>query len=44
MVRYIADERGFRVLDSNAVPATAAGVRADGAQGDLDGDSNEDDK
>ena len=42
IVRYIADEKGFRVLESNAVPVNADGLRADGAQGDLDG-SEEDD-
>ena len=31
-VSYIADEDGFRVVDSNAVPASN-GVRADGQQG-----------
>jgi len=40
-VTYIADEDGFRVLDSNAVPATNVGVRADGSQGSFD--SYEDD-
>ncbi|XP_071534955.1 cuticular protein 47Eg-like [Panulirus ornatus] len=32
-VKYVADASGFRVLDSNAVPTTAKGVRADGSQG-----------
>ena len=32
-VRYIADEDGFRILESNAVPVSAGGVRADGSQG-----------
>merc|ERR1711970_923959 len=40
VVRYIADTQGFRVIESNAVP-TAHGLRANGEQGDLDGDSNE---
>merc|ERR1712212_1129261 len=31
-VQYIADDKGFRIVDSNAVPA-ANGVRADGHQG-----------
>ncbi|ROT70064.1 cuticle protein CB5 [Penaeus vannamei] len=43
VVKYIADDKGFRVLESNAVPS-AGGVRADGEQADLDGDSEEDDK
>ena len=43
MVKYIADELGYRVLESNAVPSNADGLRANGEQGDLDGDSNEDD-
>ena len=42
VVKYIADERGYRVLESNAVPTNADGLRANGEQGDLDGDSNED--
>ncbi|XP_053650589.2 cuticle protein 16.8 [Cherax quadricarinatus] len=32
-VKYIADKDGYRVLESNAVPATVGGVRADGTQG-----------
>jgi len=32
-VKYVADGDGYRVLESNAIPATASGVRADGAQG-----------
>merc|ERR1711970_342986 len=32
-VKYIADAAGFRVLESNAVPATLDNVRADGNQG-----------
>ncbi|XP_068214660.1 uncharacterized protein [Palaemon carinicauda] len=32
-VRYIADDDGYRVLESNAVPATAFGIRANGQQG-----------
>ena len=32
-VQYIADASGYRVLDSNAVPVTVFGVRADGNQG-----------
>ncbi|XP_071534859.1 uncharacterized protein [Panulirus ornatus] len=32
-VKYIADDDGFRVLDTNAVPVSSAGVRADGTQG-----------
>ncbi|XP_037781228.1 uncharacterized protein LOC119577746 [Penaeus monodon] len=31
-VRYIADDDGFRILESNAVP-DVGGVRADGQQG-----------
>ncbi|KAF2364147.1 Insect cuticle protein [Trinorchestia longiramus] len=41
VVQYVADEKGFRILNSNAVPVDSDGVRADGGQGDLDGDSNE---
>jgi len=32
-VSYVADEDGYRVVDSDVVPATGAGVRADGNQG-----------
>lgn len=32
-VKYIADEDGYRVLESNVVPADGTGVRADGRQG-----------
>ncbi|XP_071534572.1 uncharacterized protein [Panulirus ornatus] len=32
-VNYIADDDGYRVLDTNAVPVSDAGVRADGTQG-----------
>ena len=40
VVKYIADELGYRVIESNAIPA-ANGLRSDGQQGDLDGDSTE---
>ncbi|XP_037781234.1 cuticle protein CP575-like [Penaeus monodon] len=43
VVKYIADDKGFRVLESNAVPS-AGGVRADGEQADLEGDEDDDDK
>ncbi|XP_050702003.1 uncharacterized protein LOC126988172 [Eriocheir sinensis] len=45
VVKYIADEKGYRVLESNAVPS-ANGFSATGEQADLDGDedSEEDDK
>merc|ERR1712105_16377 len=32
-VRYVADGDGYRVVESNAVPVTADGVRANGEQG-----------
>merc|ERR1712212_29397 len=32
-VSYIADDDGFRIVDSNAVPVSVGGVRADGHQG-----------
>ncbi|KAK7050066.1 hypothetical protein SK128_027581 [Halocaridina rubra] len=41
VVRYIADEKGYRVLESNAVPS-ANGVAADGEQADLEGDEDDD--
>merc|ERR1712183_674594 len=41
-VTYIADEDGFRVVDSNAVPASN-GVRADGQQGSFFSSEEHDD-
>ncbi|XP_066957089.1 cuticle protein 7-like [Macrobrachium rosenbergii] len=32
-VKYVADEDGYRVVDSNAVPVSHTGVKADGNQG-----------
>ncbi|CAL4221746.1 unnamed protein product [Meganyctiphanes norvegica] len=32
-VKYVADTDGFRVIESNVVPATLDNVRADGNQG-----------
>ncbi|XP_066956382.1 uncharacterized protein [Macrobrachium rosenbergii] len=32
-VKYVADDDGYRVLESNVVPATVDGVRANGEQG-----------
>ncbi|XP_068214676.1 uncharacterized protein [Palaemon carinicauda] len=32
-VKYVADDDGYRVIESNVVPATADGVRANGEQG-----------
>ncbi|XP_076028427.1 uncharacterized protein LOC143017523 [Oratosquilla oratoria] len=32
-VKWVADEDGYRVIESNAVPATLDGVQANGAQG-----------
>ncbi|XP_076028420.1 larval cuticle protein 2-like [Oratosquilla oratoria] len=31
-IKYVADEDGYRVVESNAVPADGAGVRANGEQ------------
>lgn len=48
-VKYIADRNGYRVVDSNVLPITASGVRANGAQGsfsseeDVSFDSDEND-
>ncbi|KAF2364146.1 Insect cuticle protein [Trinorchestia longiramus] len=42
-VTYIADDDGFRVLDSNAVPVNSDGVRADGTQGSFSSDEDDDD-
>nr|XP_053650594.1 uncharacterized protein LOC128701073 isoform X1 [Cherax quadricarinatus] len=41
VVKYIADEKGYRVLESNAVPSSN-GVSADGEQADLEGDEDDD--
>merc|ERR1712220_30805 len=42
-VTYVADEDGYRVVDSDVVPATVDGVRADGNQGSfVSAESDED--
>ncbi|XP_071534849.1 uncharacterized protein [Panulirus ornatus] len=41
VVKYIADDKGYRVLESNAVPSSN-GVPANGDQADLDGDDDDD--
>ncbi|XP_042219396.1 uncharacterized protein LOC121864440 [Homarus americanus] len=43
-VRYVADDDGFRVLESNAVPASDAGVKADGNQGSFTSSEELDDR
>ncbi|XP_071534847.1 uncharacterized protein [Panulirus ornatus] len=40
VVKYIADDKGYRVLESNAVPS-ANGVLANGDQADLEGDEDD---
>ncbi|XP_071534956.1 uncharacterized protein [Panulirus ornatus] len=43
-VKYVADEDGYRVVESNAVPIDADGVAADGNQGsfsDYEGEGEE---
>ncbi|XP_071534584.1 uncharacterized protein [Panulirus ornatus] len=43
-VKYVADEDGYRVVESNAVPTNPDGVAADGNQGsfaDYDGEGEE---
>ncbi|XP_063883618.1 trigger factor-like [Scylla paramamosain] len=42
-VNYVADEDGFRILESNAVPVSSAGVKADGSQGAFHSDELDDD-
>ncbi|XP_068214468.1 uncharacterized protein [Palaemon carinicauda] len=37
-VKYIADENGYRVVESNAIPVDADGVAADGNQGSFSGE------
>ncbi|XP_042219387.1 uncharacterized protein LOC121864430 [Homarus americanus] len=32
-VKYVADEHGYRVVESNAVPISSWGAKADGNQG-----------
>ncbi|XP_066957139.1 larval cuticle protein 2-like [Macrobrachium rosenbergii] len=43
-VRYVADEDGFRVVESNAVPASSDGVSANGQQGSFTSFEEDDDK
>ena len=43
-VKYVADDKGYRVVESNAVPVTADGVAANGFQGDLSGEADSDEK
>ena len=40
-VKYIADENGYRIVESNAVPVSADGVAADGNQGSFSGEEGE---
>ncbi|XP_069984549.1 cuticle protein CP14.6-like [Penaeus vannamei] len=41
LVKYIADENGYRVVESNAVPINADGIYADGKQGAFESDEYE---
>ncbi|CAL4095639.1 unnamed protein product [Meganyctiphanes norvegica] len=43
-VRYIADDNGYRILESNVVPATIDNVRADGNQGSFTSLESDEDK
>jgi len=43
VVKYIADDKGYRILESNAVPS-ANGVEASGRQADLEGDDDDDEE
>ncbi|XP_066956093.1 cuticular protein 47Eg-like [Macrobrachium rosenbergii] len=43
-VKYIADDDGYRVVESNAVPASADGVRANGQQGSFGSSEEFDDR
>ncbi|CAL4120622.1 unnamed protein product [Meganyctiphanes norvegica] len=43
-VRYIADDKGYRILESNVVPATLDNVRADGNQGSFTSFESDEDK
>ncbi|XP_064102134.1 uncharacterized protein LOC135212533 [Macrobrachium nipponense] len=40
-VKYIADELGYRIVESNAVPISSGGVAADGNQGSFSGEEGE---
>ncbi|XP_050702018.1 cuticle protein AM1199-like isoform X9 [Eriocheir sinensis] len=40
-VRYVADELGYRVMESNAVPHDADGTSADGNQGSFSGEDGD---
>nr|ABM54464.1 cuticle protein CB5 [Portunus pelagicus] len=40
-VKYIADRHGYRIVESNAVPVTANGVRADGTQVPFSSEEND---
>ena len=40
-MKYVADELGYRVIESNAVPETSDGVKADGNQGAFSGEEGE---
>nr|AAV28478.1 calcified cuticle protein CP8.5 [Callinectes sapidus] len=40
-VKYIADKRGYRIVESNAIPITANGVPADGTQGAFSSEEND---
>merc|ERR1712055_370893 len=43
-VKYVADEDGYRIVESNAVPVNHDGVAADGNQGAFGSYEEEDDK
>ncbi|CAL4095633.1 unnamed protein product, partial [Meganyctiphanes norvegica] len=43
-VKYVADEDGYRILESNVVPATIDNVRADGNQGSFTSFESDEDK
>merc|ERR1712228_48897 len=43
-VKYVADEDGYRILESNVVPAPLDNVRADGNQGSFTSLESDEDK
>ena len=40
-VSYVADELGYRVMESNAVPENSEGLKADGNQGAFEDEGEE---
>ncbi|XP_068215113.1 cuticular protein 47Eg-like [Palaemon carinicauda] len=43
-VKYVADEDGYRIVESNAVPVSHDGVAADGNQGSFTSEEEEEEE